>query len=145
MAGKPLKILAIDDEQLLLWALERAFKGKELLVNTASTTEQALEKIKLNHYDLFLLHFGLKDQNSQTLLKQIDVPHVSPPTRFIEMRFVDAETAADAVSRKLKEQDPGFNIVPDTRTNRVFLMGTIEQIEQATALLKEIDQAGHDL
>lgn len=95
MTVAPLKILAIDDEQLLLWALERAFKGRDLQVNTASTTEQALAQIDLVHYDLFLLDFDLKDHNSQALLKKID--KLCPYVPVIIM------TTSDAKSRELND------------------------------------------
>ena len=73
------------------------------------------------------------------LLKQIDVPNFDIPTRFVMLQFADAETAAEIVSEQLQEPDPVFNIVPDTRTNRVFLMGTIEQIDRATTMLEKLD------
>jgi len=72
MTATPLKILAIDDEQLLLWALERAFKGRDLHVSTAASPEQALAQIEGNRFDLFLIDFEPKDLNSQLLLKKID-------------------------------------------------------------------------
>ncbi len=72
MDTAPLKILAVDDEQLLLWALERVSKGRALNISTAEDTEQALAKISCAHFDLFLLDFDLKDSNSQLLLKAID-------------------------------------------------------------------------
>lgn len=75
----------------------------------------------------------------EQLLEQIDVPNVSIPSRFVALQFADAGTAADSVSRKLPARDPGFEIVPDTRTNRVFLTGTTEQIDRATTMLEALD------
>lgn len=72
MRAAPLKILAVDDEQLLLWALERACKGRSLDIKTAVTTQQALAEIELCHFDLFLLDFDLKDPSRLELLKAID-------------------------------------------------------------------------
>lgn len=72
MNPPPLKILAVDNEQLLLWALKRAGRGRALEIDTAATTEQALAEIKRSHFDLFLLAVDLKDQNSQLLLQTID-------------------------------------------------------------------------
>jgi len=95
MTAAPLKILAIDDEQLLLWALERALKGRELQVNTASTVEQALNQIEHAHYDLFLLDFDMKDKNSHSLLRKID--ELCPYVPVIIM------TTSDAKSTELNE------------------------------------------
>lgn len=72
MSVVPLKILAVDDEQLLLWALKRACKERALDICTAVSTEQALNEIELCHFDLFLLDFDLKDQSRLALLKEID-------------------------------------------------------------------------
>jgi len=72
MTATPLKILAIDDEQLLLYALERAGKGRALEITTAATAEQALARLENGHYDLFLLDFDLKDQSRRELLAAID-------------------------------------------------------------------------
>lgn len=72
MSDSPLKILAVDDEQLILWALEHACKGRSLNIKTANTTERALAEIEACHYDLFLLDFDLKDQGRLELLKVID-------------------------------------------------------------------------
>lgn len=73
------------------------------------------------------------------LLEQIDIPHVSPPTRFIELQFIDAETAVQTVSARFPQTNPTFNIIPDIRTNRVFLTGTTEQIEKVSTMLAELD------
>jgi DNA-binding response OmpR family regulator len=72
MNPPPLKILAVDSEQLLLCALERGCKGKSFGITTASTTEQALESIEHSHFDLFLLELDLQYRESLQLLKTID-------------------------------------------------------------------------
>ena len=72
MSTPPLKILAVDNEQLLLFALERAFKGRSFDINTATSIEQALVEIGHGHFDLFLVDFDLLDQSSLELLKTID-------------------------------------------------------------------------
>lgn len=133
MADKPLKILAIDDEQLLLWALERAFKEKELLINTATTAEQALEKISLNHYDLFLLHFGLKNQNCQKLLKQID--ERCPYIPIIIMTTGDMNSAElNEEIRSVRKQGAWHLLEKPFRLDK--LVGSVEHIFQEQHLIK---------
>jgi ActR/RegA family two-component response regulator len=39
MKDSLLKILAVDDDKLILWALEKACKGRELDVKTATSVE----------------------------------------------------------------------------------------------------------
>lgn len=72
MIPTPLKILAVDDEQLLLYALERAFKGRSLGITTATSTEQALAEIERCDFDLFLLDFDWNRQSCLELLRAVD-------------------------------------------------------------------------
>jgi CheY-like chemotaxis protein len=72
MTPSPLKILAVDSEKLLLWALKRAGKSRELDVETASSPEQALAEIARCHFDLFLVAIDLRDHGSLDLLRHID-------------------------------------------------------------------------
>ncbi len=72
MHAAPFKILAVDDEKLLLWALERACEGRALDIKTVVTTQEALAEIERCHYDLFLLDFDLRDPSRLELLKAID-------------------------------------------------------------------------
>jgi DNA-binding NtrC family response regulator len=62
----------VDDEQLLLCALERAFKGRSLDIKTANSTEQALAEIAHCNFDLFLLDFDWHDLGRQKLLQAVD-------------------------------------------------------------------------
>lgn len=103
MSVAPLKILAVDDEQLLLWALKRAGKERALDICTATTTDQALAEIELFHYDLFLLDFDLNDQNRQMLLKAID--QRCPYVPIIIMTTSDTESGQlnDAI-RSVRKQ-----------------------------------------
>ena len=90
MKDSLLKILAVDDDQLILWALERACKGRDLDVKTASTTEQALAAIEKSHFDLFLLDFSLRDKGQLELLEAID--SCCPYVPIIIMTTADAES-----------------------------------------------------
>ncbi len=133
MTVAPLKILAIDDEQLLLWALERAFKGRELQVNTASTAEQARSKIALSHYDLFLLNFDLKDKNSQSLLKSID--ELCPYVPVIIMTTSDVKSCElnDAI-RAVRKQGAWHLLEKPFRLER--LISFVELIFQEQNCIK---------
>lgn len=72
MSSPRLNVLAVDDEQLLLWALERACEGRSFNLKTAITTEEAMAEVERSHYDLFLLDFDLRDKSRLELLKGID-------------------------------------------------------------------------
>jgi DNA-binding NtrC family response regulator len=68
----PINILAVDDEKLLLWALERACEGRSLNLKTVVSTKEALEMVDLCHFDLFLLDFDLRDPSRLELLEGIN-------------------------------------------------------------------------
>lgn len=90
MITTTIKVLAVDNEQLLLWALERAGKGRLLDIKTASTTEQALVEVGQCHYDLFLLDFDLQEPSHRELLQAID--ECCPYVPIILMTTSDTES-----------------------------------------------------
>jgi len=67
-----LKVLVMDDEQLLLHALNRACRGRLLDITTATSVEEVLEKIEGCRYDLFLFGLELELPRHLELLKEID-------------------------------------------------------------------------
>jgi len=67
-----LKILAMEDEQLLLHALERACRGRHLELTTAATVEEVLAETERCRYDLFLLGLDLELPQHLELLKTVD-------------------------------------------------------------------------
>lgn len=103
MVIAPLKILAVDDEQLLLWALERACEGRALDITTAVTTEQALAEIERCHYDLFLLDFDLRDQSRLELLKAIDQRCPYVPIIFMTTADMKSCELNDAIRAARKQ------------------------------------------
>lgn len=90
-----LKILAIDDEQLLLYALCRACKDRPLDITAAATPQEALNEIGDCHFDLFLLDFDHKDPNCLELLRTIDERRPYVPIIFM--------TTGDRRSSELNE------------------------------------------
>lgn len=72
MTNTPISILAVDDEQLILWALERACKDRSLNIKTAESAERALKMLSQDHFDLFLIDFDLKDPTRLDLLQAVD-------------------------------------------------------------------------
>lgn len=133
MSGVPLKILAIDDEQLLLWALKRAGRERSLDIVTAATTEQAVSEMAASHYDLFLLDFDLKDESRQELLKLID--ENCPYVPVIIMTTADTRSCElnDAI-RGVRKQGAWHLLEKPFSLDR--LVNFIEVIFQAEASIK---------
>jgi len=68
---KTLRIMIVDDNQLILMSLSRFLK-KIALVKTASTAEEALEAIEEQHYDLCFLDFILPGMTGLDAMKIIN-------------------------------------------------------------------------
>ncbi|WP_432666027.1 sigma-54 dependent transcriptional regulator [Wukongibacter baidiensis] len=65
------KILIVDDEKNMIWALKKAFKNEEYKIITAADGIEAIEKVKSNIPDLVLLDLKMPKLNGLEALKEI--------------------------------------------------------------------------
>jgi DNA-binding response OmpR family regulator len=77
----PKKMLVVDDDQLLGWALEKGLPGENLSVRVVETGRDALLEIGKTNYHLILLDIHLPDVNGLELLGEIRKN--SPDSRII--------------------------------------------------------------
>ncbi len=77
------KILIIDDDQLILYGLQKALRQEDVEVVTASTAGVAMDELSICPYDLCLLDIHLPDYNGLDLMKVIQ--HICPKTKVIIM------------------------------------------------------------
>ena len=79
------------------------------------------------------------------LMEVIDAPRGGVPTRFIKLRFADVTHVAGVISQAFPAGDVNdeqpFQAAPNVRTNEVFLMGPVKDIQAAEALVQLLDQA----
>jgi CheY-like chemotaxis protein len=75
------KMLIVDDDQLIGWALEKGLPGENLSVTVVETGQDALLEIGKNSYHLILLDIHLPDVNGLELLGEIR--RHSPHSRII--------------------------------------------------------------
>lgn len=65
--------------------------------------------------------------------------------RYIKLRFADATHVAATISEAFlagsEKKEVPLQAVPNTRTNEVFLMGTVQDIQAAEALVGLLDRA----
>ena len=86
------------------------------------------------------------------LVELVDRPQRASVVRFVPLRFVEAAQASAQVTQllasKLKQQAAGVggpqpadavDVTPEPRTNRLALIGTAELLDQAEALVRQID------
>jgi len=74
------RILIVDDDQLIRYGLEKAFREREIATASASSAEEALELLAVQPCNLCLLDTDLPDLNCLDLVKVI---HVSYPQTWI--------------------------------------------------------------
>lgn len=77
------KILVIDDDQLVLYGLQKALQQESVEVTTASSGTAAMEKLSICPYNLCLLDIHLQDYNGLELMKIIR--NICPKTKIIIM------------------------------------------------------------
>lgn len=75
----PRKVLLIDSEMLIHLAVSQAYRDTGPYFITASSAREALVKMDIFSFDLFLLALDLKDENSLKLLQIIDRRYPDAP------------------------------------------------------------------
>ena len=75
----PNKILIVDDEESILWLFKKALEKRGLLVHTAGTGEEALEKLNRNDYLMVFTDIFMEGLSGLDLLSRIKAAPPSPP------------------------------------------------------------------
>lgn len=97
--GGAMKVLVVDDEQLVRWFLERALKKWGHDVISVANTEQALEKIGSHDFDALFTDLRMPDGNGTSLIKQVgDLPQ-SKMKIVVCSAFITSDMANDYSSK----------------------------------------------
>ena len=104
METAPRKVLLIDSEMLIHLAVSQAYRDSGPYFITASKANEALKKMDIFSFDLFLLALDLKDADSLQLLSIIDQRF--PDTPVILMSNSGSEYSA-LLKRIEKTRQPG--------------------------------------
>lgn len=87
MTGNPecarKKILVVDDDKLMCWALAKEFAVLNLSSRAVETGAEALSELRRQSYDLVFLDIHLPDSDGVELLGEIG--RISPDTKIIIM------------------------------------------------------------
>lgn len=90
-----IKILVVDDEELVRWFLQRAI-GKLgcCEVITASNSREAIEKLTSQHIDILFTDLRMPGENGAILVEKVrDFTH--PPKIVVCSAFITPEMAKD--------------------------------------------------
>lgn len=66
-----IRILIVDDEPEILVALEKVFRRRDMLVQTASTAHEALATLRSTEFDVVLTDLAMPDMSGVELLKYL--------------------------------------------------------------------------
>ena len=77
------RILVVDDDKLICWALERELHSTDFSTHIVETGIDALEELKRHPYDILLLDVHLPDASGLDLIREIR--GISPATKIIMM------------------------------------------------------------
>ena len=92
------KILCVDDENNVLQALKRLFRGESFTVYTALSGPEALSIIEQNQISLIISDYRMPQMTGVELLKK--VKEISPKTiRVMLSGYADSDVTLDAINR----------------------------------------------
>lgn len=97
--GDQMRILIVDDEQILVNQLKDAFEGQRYTVETAFDGEEALDKLFENQIDLIILDIMLPKRDGLSVLSEIRKAGIAIPVLML--------TAKSDIEDKIKGLDLG--------------------------------------
>lgn len=95
MVKTELRILVVDDEQLVRWFLERALKKWGHEVVTASTVNEAMKNMGNKGFDVLFTDLRMPEGNGADLLDRLSEIASSRPKVVVCSAFITADMAKD--------------------------------------------------
>jgi len=93
-----MKILIVDDEQLVRWFMERALIKKGFEVKSASSVQSALDILEKEDFHIVFTDLKMPEENGAILVEKLrDTPH--PPEIVVCSAYITSE--ADQHFRKM--------------------------------------------
>ena len=84
------RILVVDDDHLICWALQKEFAGRDISIRVKGKGADALAALREESPDYVFLDVNLPDGNGIDLIKEIR--EISPTTKIIIMSADNSET-----------------------------------------------------
>ncbi len=94
-----MRILVVDDEQLVRWFLERALKKWGHEVVTASNVNEALETINGGGFDVLFTDLRMPERSGAELLEKLNEVAGRQPKVVVCSAFITADMARDFKSK----------------------------------------------
>jgi DNA-binding response OmpR family regulator len=80
---KKMKVLLVDDDRFLLDMYSLKFKKSDIEIETSSSSNDALEKMKVGSYDVVLLDIIMPGMDGIELLKKIREQKLVPSAKIV--------------------------------------------------------------
>jgi DNA-binding response OmpR family regulator len=97
-----MKMLCVDDNADLRWSLKEQFEMEDFSVDTATDGSDALEKIKMNNYDIVLLDVKMPKMGGMDVLKEMKKQNKYPHVIMLSA-VDDVPTAIECVKLGAKD------------------------------------------
>lgn len=131
----PFKILVVDDDKNIRNTLSISLRSQGYPSETASSAEEALRRLRVEHFDFVLTDFKMEGKSGIELIKSLKALH-SPPVIAIMTAFASYENAVNAI------KEGAFDYLPKPFStaqlshllNRV---GTLVQLKRENEALKQ--------
>jgi len=94
-----MKVLVVDDEQLVRWFLERALKKWGYEVVSVSSPRDALSQMENNSFDILITDLRMPEGNGTELLEDVRQKTDRPQNIVVCSAFITAE-----MSKEFKKQ-----------------------------------------
>jgi two-component system nitrogen regulation response regulator GlnG len=94
-----MKILVVDDEQLVRWFLERALNKWGHEVTTASNIHEAMKRIGGGGYDILFTDLRMPEGNGADMLERLSDIAENLPKVVVCSAFITADMAKDFKDR----------------------------------------------
>ncbi len=89
-----MKILVVDDEQLVRWFLDRALKKSGHEVMTSPNVSDAAARLRSDHFDLLFVDLRMPEGNGTDLIRKLgDLPH--KPKVIVCSAYITPELEAE--------------------------------------------------
>lgn len=91
-----MKILVVDDEQLVRWFLERALTLRGHSVISASSGAEAMHVLKYDSFDLLVTDLRMPEENGSTLISRVgEITEEKRPRIIVCSAYITSEMAED--------------------------------------------------
>ncbi|MDA8175134.1 MAG: response regulator [Nitrospiraceae bacterium] len=91
-----MKILVVDDEQLVRWFLERALTRLGHSVKAVSSGAEAITTLDGGGFDLMLTDLRMPGENGSTLISKVgEIPEQKRPRIIVCSAYITSEIAED--------------------------------------------------